>query len=302
MDMKIVFLGNHTVGVKTLQAISETEEVAGVMAHPPDEEDGVKYQSVYKFACRRGWPVIRARAKDPTAARFIEMAKPDLLWITDYRFLIPLSLIGLAPQGVINLHPSLLPKYRGRASVNWAILNGEEELGLSAHFVDEGMDTGPIIEQYRFELREDQDVGDALEILYPLYQNITRQVLGRFHSNSISTYPQDHRLASVFPARKPEEGVIDWRKPARGIRDLIRAVTHPYPGAFTYWEKRKILIWKACLDSVSRKGLPGQVVSAGPESQLCGACGEGTLRILDYNPATLAGKATKLRVGDCLGC
>jgi methionyl-tRNA formyltransferase len=300
--MRVVFLGNHTVGVKTLQAISETEEVAGVVAHPPDEEDGVKYGSVYEFASRRGWPVIRARGKDPAAASFIKMAQPDLLWITDYRFLIPLSLIALAPKGVINLHPSLLPKYRGRAPVNWAILNGEKELGISAHFVDEGMDTGPIIEQYRFELREDQDVSDALEILYPLYQTITRQVLGCFHSNSISTHPQDHRLASVFPARKPEEGFIDWRKPASRIRDLIRAVTHPYPGAFTYWKKRKILIWKACLDSVPNKGSPGQIVSAGPESQLNVACGEGTLRILEYNPAILNGKAMTLRLGDCLEC
>ena len=301
--MRVVFLGNHTVGVKTLQAISETEEVAGVVAHPPDEEDGVKYGSVYEFACRRGWPVIRARGKDPAAARFIEMAKPDLLWITDYRFLIPLSLIALAPKGVINLHPSLLPKYRGRAPVNWAILNGEKELGLSAHFVDEGMDTGPIIEQYRFELREDQDVGDALEILYPLYQTITRQVLGCFHSNSpISTHPQDPRLASVFPARRPEEGFIEWKEPARRIRDLIRAVTHPYPGAFTYLKKRKIFIWKACLDPVPSKGSPGQIVSAGPESQPCVACGEGTLRILECDPAIPTGKAMALRVGDCFEC
>ena len=299
--MRILFLGNHTLGVKTLATLSGRATVAGVVAHPPDAEDGVRYESVYQFASRRGWPVIRGRGKDEAVAQFINMAKPDFLWITDYRFLIPSSVIALAAKGAVNLHPSLLPRYRGRAPINWAILNGERELGLTAHFVDEGMDTGPIIAQYRFALSEDQDAGDALEILYPLYQRITREVLGHLHSASVPSRLQDHRLASVFPARKPGDGLIDWKQPAKKIRDLIRAVAHPYPGAFTFWGTRKVILWKACLEREDAKAPPGQVLSVGLDSQFCVACSEGAIRVLKHTQMGADGKVWAPQSGDLLG-
>jgi methionyl-tRNA formyltransferase len=171
--MRVLFLGNHTVGVRVLEAISEVAEVAGVVAHPSDPEDGVRYESVYQFAVGRNWPVIRGRAHEATTHAFIEQARPDLLWITDYRYLLGKSTLDVAPLGAVNLHPSLLPKYRGRASINWALLHGETRLGLTAHFVDDGMDTGDLIAQMEYTITEDQDVGDCLRILYPLYGRLT---------------------------------------------------------------------------------------------------------------------------------
>ena len=278
--MRVVFLGNHTVGVKALEVIGRTQEIVGVVAHPPDPEDGVKYLSVYDFAVQERWDVIRSSGKDLNLGSFIIKAKPDLLWITDYRYLLPSSLINLAPLGAINLHPSLLPKYRGRAPINWAILNGETELGVTAHFVDEGMDTGNIIEQIRFELFEEQDVGDALQIMYPIYQKLTRLVLGYLDSRQIPEKPQNHSQSTTFPQRKPQDGLIDWHQPASHIRNLIRALAKPYPGAFTYLGKQKLTIWKASLDFSSYQARLGQVISVGPEEQFCVACGEGILRVL----------------------
>src|SRR5262245_39304488 len=133
--MRVLFLGNHTVGTKTLAAIAETETVVGVVAHPEDPEDGVRYESVYGLALSRGWKVLRGGGKDTKVDEFIRQAKPDLLWITDFRYLLPAPLLNIAPLGVVNLHPSLLPKYRGRAPINWAILKGETTLGLTAHYV-----------------------------------------------------------------------------------------------------------------------------------------------------------------------
>lgn len=276
--MKVVFLGNHTVGVRALEAISESEEIVGVVAHPPDEEDGVRYLSVYDFAVRRGWKVIRSKGKDAALKRFIMAAKPDLLWITDYRYLLPFSLLSMAPLGVVNLHPSLLPKYRGRAPINWAILHGETTLGLTAHFVDEGMDTGDIIEQISFELKPEQDVAHALEILYPLYSKLTDRVLKYFRSGKVPRKPQDHTQATVFPRRRPKDGLIDWKQSNRSICNLVRAVASPYPGGFTVIDSCKIRVWKASLSPLptSISPVPGMILHRAADGVHV-QCGDGVL-------------------------
>lgn len=276
--MRVVFLGNHTVGIKALEAIGETEEVAGVIAHPHDPEDGARYLSVYEFALQRGWNVIRGTGKDPATENFVIAAQPDLLWVTDYRYLLPPSLLSIAPLGAVNLHPSLLPKYRGRAPINWAILNGETILGLTAHFIDEGMDTGDIIAQESFELKEDQDVGDALEILYPLYSALTRRVLTYFRTGQIPRTKQDHRQATTYPRRRPEDGLIDWHKTAKEVLCLIRAVAPPYPGAFTYLNGKRLFIYKAKRNNEPhRYGNPGRIL---PNGEIC--CSEGTILPIRY--------------------
>jgi methionyl-tRNA formyltransferase len=275
--MRVVFLGNHTVGVRALQAISESAEVAGVIAHPPDPEDGVRYESVGSFAQRNGWNWIRGKAKTHEVHSFIEKAKPDLLWITDFRYLLPPEITALTPLGAVNLHPSLLPQYRGRASINWAIINGERTLGLTAHFIDEGMDAGDIIEQVSYDIGDDQDVGDCFDILYPLYASITRKVLAYFESGRVPRRAQDHSRSTSFPRRRPEDGLIDWTQSARSISNLIRAVALPYPGAFTTLNGQSVTIWKARIASETAWTCePGRVIAEhelGPLVQ----CGQGTL-------------------------
>lgn len=278
--MRIAFLGNHTVGVRALQAISETAEVAGVVAHPSDPEDGVRYESVFHCAEDHSWNAIRGTGKDPRTLEFISEAKPDLLWITDFRYLIPAAMVALAPLGAVNLHPSLLPAYRGRASINWAILNGETKLGLTGHFVDEGADTGDIIAQISYEVSEDQDVGDCLNLLYPLYESMTRRILGYFQSGRVPRTPQDHTRATVFPRRRPEDGAIDWKQPARWICNLVRAVAAPYPGAFTTFKGKKITVWKARVASAAASSSPpGQVVDVS-QREILVQCAEGVLGLV----------------------
>jgi methionyl-tRNA formyltransferase len=275
--MKVVFMGNHTVGVRTLEALHAAAQVVGVVAHPLDPEDGVRYESVFCFAVERGWNVTRGKANDPGIKTFVSNAKADLIWITDYRYLLPTAVLTLAPLGAVNLHPSLLPKYRGRASINWAILKGETRLGLTAHFVDHGMDTGDIIEQTSFELRDNQDVGDCLEILYPLYTKITRQVLEYFYADKVPRRPQDHSQASEFSRRRPEDGAINWNEPAHKIRDLIRAVAYPYPGAFTTLNGTKLVVWKAVVaPTMSPSSEAGCVLRTGQDG-ITVQCGQGSL-------------------------
>lgn len=243
--LRVLFLGNHTVGVRALRVIAREASLVGIVAHPTDPEDGVRYESVFNEARRLNLPVIRAAGKAPELAAFIRTHAPDLLWITDYRYLLQREILALAALGAVNLHPSLLPAYRGRASINWAILKGEQRLGLSAHFVDEGMDTGDVIAQHAYHLEQTEDVGDALNRLYPLYESITAEVLAGLAKGNLIRRTQNVAQASAFPRRTPEDGRIDWRKPAREIWNLVRAVAAPYPGAFSAREDGSVVrLWK----------------------------------------------------------
>ncbi len=291
--MRVAFLGNHTVGVRALEAIAETEQVVGVVAHPADHEDGVRYLSVHDAAVAHGWPVLRATGKDPALLPFLETVLPDLLWATDYRYLLPPDVLALPPLGAVNLHPSLLPRYRGRAPINWAILEGEQTLGLTAHFVDEGLDTGDVIVQRSFELGPDEDVGNALEKLYPLYVEVTREVLDAFRAGDVPRRRQDHALATVFAARHPDDGLIRWSEPADRLRNLVRAVAHPYPGAFTSVEGRRLTIWsaRALPGNGARPGTVVAIEEDGPVVQ----CGSGRLLLTEIE------SDARLREGALLG-
>jgi methionyl-tRNA formyltransferase len=295
--VRVLFFGNHTVGVEALTALSQTEDVVGVIAHPVDPEDGVRYRSVYGFARERGWNVIRSTGRDSGLEEFVAEAAPDLVWITDYRYILPPSIISMPRRGAVNLHPSLLPKYRGRAPINWAIIHGETRLGLTAHFVDEGVDSGDIIEQASFDLAPEQDVGDAFEALYPLYRNLTRRVLDSFRAGAPPRMPQDHRLATTFPRRKPEDGRINWAEPKRAVWNLIRAVAFPYPGAYTMAAGEKLTIWKArdSAHSLNPGPTPGTVIDVSGEG-IHVTCGDGVLQLTKVECGS-GGDGVNLRTG-----
>ncbi|MEO6245175.1 MAG: formyltransferase family protein [Opitutaceae bacterium] len=286
MKLKICFLGNHTVGIRALRVLRREADLVAVVAHPDDPEDGVRYLSVFDEARRMGVPSIRATGKCPELAQLIAAAQPDLIWITDYRYLIPGSVLTMAKLGAVNLHPSLLPKYRGRAPLNWAILKGESRLGLTAHFVDEGADTGDIISQCAFSLFPHQDVGDALNLLYPLYEAMTTEVLAAFTARAVARHPQNGKLASVFPRRTPEDGLIDWSETAREVWNLIRAVAAPYPGAFSPWSEGVLRVWKAEAITAfpsSRRPKPGEILSVNAdESKVVVACLDAAIVLSKY--------------------
>lgn len=276
--MKVAFLGNHTVGVRTLAAIAESEDVVAVVAHPPDPEDGVRYESVHDVAAGHTWDVRRLAGRDPKLVPFLRERAPDLLFVADYRYLLPGAVFAAAPFGAVNLHPSLLPRYRGRAPLNWAILEGERTLGLTAHFVDEGADSGDVIAQRSFDLTEEEDVGDALEKLYPLYEELTREVLACFRAGRVPRTPQNVAGTRVYPARSAEDGRIDWTRPTEQVRDLVRAVARPYPGAFSALDGRRLLVWRA--RTTRATGRPGEVVGVEDGSPVV-ACGRGGIVLLE---------------------
>jgi methionyl-tRNA formyltransferase len=304
--MRVVFMGNHTVGVRTLATLCRSCEVTGVVAHPPDVEDAVRYESVYDFATRQGLSVKRLRPTDDHFQSFVRAARPDLIWLTDYRYIVPRDILVMARLGAINLHPGLLPKYRGRAPLNWAIINGETRLGLTAHFVSEDVDAGDIVAQESFDLAPSEDVGDALEKLYPMYENITAQVLGAFEGGTIQRTPQANGVRKVHPPRRPEDGWIDWRRRASDIGNLVRGVTRPYPGAFGFVGERRVTFWKCAVEQRPVDAAPGTILEIAGDGSFRIACGSDVLIALDYSvesagsvenagPVEHAGDACKLR-------
>jgi methionyl-tRNA formyltransferase len=282
--MRVFFFGNHDVGIATFQTLTQRADVVGVVAHPINHEEGVKYASLFDIASKKNIKVMRGKGKDISVIQFVRECNPDLIWVADYRYILPTEIISITKFGAINLHPSLLPKYRGRASINWAIINGETEIGLTAHFIDEGVDTGDIITQLSIELDSDHDVGDALIALIPQYQKITMDVLDFFASGAVPRRVQDNKNTSLFSARKPEDGRIDWYKSARSILNLIRAVTHPYPGAFCESHYGKIYIWKARIADSTGVTItqPGTIIECNAKNSAKIQCGDGLLEIIDW--------------------
>lgn len=282
--MRAVFLGNHTVGVTVMRVLAELDVLAGVAAHPEDPEDGVRYLSVHSEALKLKVPTLRARGTDPALEQFVSACLPDVLVVADYRYLLPQSVLRCARHGGINFHPSLLPAYRGRAPINWAILHGETELGLSVHRIDAGMDTGDILAQSRFSLREDEDVGDALRKLYPLYAALTRETMAALQGGTLRGQPQDHGQATTYPQRRPEDGCLDLAAPAKNALNLVRAVARPYPGAFAWCGGQKVLFWKAAVAATQplpKPVAPG-VITLASANQFVVQCGQGSLQVLEW--------------------
>lgn len=278
MKLKVVFLGNHTVGVQVVDVLNRRGCLSGVVAHPEDPEDGLRYLSVYEYAQQLNIPAVRASPKMPILLDFINEIKPDLIWVTDYRYLLPTEIFSKATFGAINLHPSLLPKYRGRASLNWAMIHGEKEVGLTAHFIDEGVDTGDIIKQLPLVVHENDHIGDVLNNLYPVYQKLTEEVIDMFISGSVSRQKQSPDQGSIYPGRKPGEGLIDFTKSTIDVLNFIRALSKPYPGAFLEYCGKKIIIWK--VEKTEEKFLSLGIQEK--DRQIFLQCKDGALRVTEY--------------------
>jgi methionyl-tRNA formyltransferase len=281
-ELEVLFFGGRTPGRLVLETIDDAVKVVGVVTNPTEDDRSHEAGEAHRWAEERGLPTTQARPGSPEFSSFVHSLDPDLLWITDYTSILPEEVLDLAEEGAVNLHPSLLPAYRGRAPVNWAIINAETELGLTAHFAEPSVDEGNIIHQERFPLNEDEDVADALDKLYDLYPTVAETVLGYFQAGDVPRKSQDEEEASRFGRRTPEDGAIDWDKPAEQIHNLIRAVTDPYPGAFTDLDGHRLRIWEAEVHDKSSTRPAGEILSI-DDGTILVSCGEDALRVVDYD-------------------
>ncbi|HET7583471.1 MAG TPA: formyltransferase [Gemmatimonadaceae bacterium] len=256
-------------------------QVAAVYTHADDPHEARWFPSVAALAAARGIPVtVEADLSAPHELERLRGHAPDLLLSFYYRRLLPEDVLALPSLGAFNMHGSLLPAYRGRAPVNWAVLRGETRTGATLHVMVPRADAGDIVDQ------ESVPIGpnDPARVVQARVRDAAVRVLDRQLANLLAgTAPrraQDPAAASTFGRRRPDDGAFSWAQPAREIHDLVRAVSHPYPGARTMVDTELLYVWETRVGEPAAPGTaPGTARLAGREMQV--ACGDGTwLRVL----------------------
>ena len=278
---RCVLFAYHEMGHACLEAlIALGAPVAALFSHrdAPDEE--IWWRSCADLARANSVPVYLPDKIGAEEISQVAAQQPAIIYSFYYRNLLPAELIALAPLGAYNLHGSLLPKYRGRAPVNWMLANGEREAGATLHHMVERADAGDIVAQCAVAITD----GDTALTLYrkivPLGADLIRQYHPLIASGAAPCRAQDLTQGSYFGGRRPEDGRIDWNWPARRIFNLVRAVTHPYPGAFGFLNGRKVYVWSAKIAMESGiRGRAGEIIAERADGALEVAAGDGSVLV-----------------------
>lgn len=278
---RCVLFAYHEMGHACLEALLELgAPVAALFSHRDGPGEEIWWHSCAELARVHAIPVFLPERIGAEEIAQTAALKPAIIYSFYYRNLLPAELLALAPLGAYNLHGSLLPRYRGRAPVNWMIANGEREAGATLHHMVARADAGDIVAQCAVEITDD----DTALTLYRKIVPAGAELIRRFHpliaQGVAPRRAQDLRQGSYFGRRRPEDGQIDWRWPARRIFNLVRAVTHPYPGAFGFFGGRKVYVWEARIATESGvRGAPGEVIAVHDGGAVEVAAGEGSVML-----------------------
>ncbi len=245
--MKAVVFAYHNMGLAGLRSLVRCGyEILTVFSHEDDPSENCWFGSVKAWAEERGIPVLcPTDVAGPEWAEKIARLGPDMIFSFYYRHMIPEAILGIPPTGAYNLHGSLLPAYRGRCPVNWVLIHGESRTGVTLHHMVKKADAGDIVGQRVVLIDERETARSLYGKLCEAAEILLGQLLPLMAEGTAPRIPQDISRGSYFGGRRPEDGRIDWRWDARRIYNLIRAVTDPYPGAFSLLPdgSRMILWW-----------------------------------------------------------
>lgn len=287
--MKIVFMGTPEFAVPSLKAVVEAgHEVCGVFTQPDKPKNrGMKLQMppVKEFAIAHGIPVFQPlKMRDGEALSILKELSPELIVVAAYGKILPNDILALPPKGCINVHSSLLPKYRGSAPINWAILNGEKETGVSIQYMAEGVDTGDVIASVSTLISNEENAQELYDRLALLGADLLKVAMSEIELGTVRRIPQDHAKASHAPMLSKELSPIDWSRSAHQIHDQVRGL-YPWPSAVTELDGIRCKILRTtvlCADSTGKD--PGTFIQADKRG-LKIACGEGTvIEILELQP------------------
>ena len=259
--MRVVYLGHNRRGITCLEALhSSPFEV--VYAVGLEGESGW-YSSILDTAKSLGIPCSAERQpNDETFLKKVRKLEPDLVVMCGYSKIVGKAFRQIPHHGCINLHASKLPFYRGAAPLNWALIKGEKEIGLSIYQVDGGIDTGPIIAQATFEVTPDMTIKEVLEKSLELYPPLLLEVCDQFAAGTITSHPQNLDEGSYFTKRYPRDGEFSWESSSdQEIYNLVRALTKPYPGAYFNYQGQRVYVWAASLEKRNYRGVPGRVAT-----------------------------------------
>ncbi|OHE73678.1 MAG: hypothetical protein A2007_00350 [Verrucomicrobia bacterium GWC2_42_7] len=286
----ILFFGYSEVGYACLEyLLGRGANIVGVFTHIDNPNENHWFRSVPDLALSRNLKTFTPDSlKETSIQETIRDLKPDIILSCYYRNMVPLQILEIPRLGAFNMHGSLLPKYRGRAPINWAILNGEKETGATLHVMVAKADAGDIIDQKSFPIEKtDTALLVTKKMCDAAVAILDRSLLNLIEGKAIRIKQNDAE-ATYYSGRKPEDGRIDWQWPADRIYNLIRAVTKPFPGAFADFENGRLLVWGATPPSsvpslvptqCDEKPVPGTILSENP---LLIQTGTGCLEITDF--------------------
>ena len=277
--MKAVVLAYHNIGCVGIESLLRNGfEIAAVFTHKDDPNETVWFDSVAELAASKGIPVFAPDdINHPMWVQKIKSLKPDIMFSFYYRNMIKKPLLEIPPAGCLNLHGSLLPAYRGRCPINWVIVNGETETGVTLHYMTPRPDDGDIVAQKTILISNDETAKSLHLKSAQASAAMLDEILPLIKKGKAPRSPQDDSKASYFGGRKPADGDIDWNASAAEIRNLVRAMTRPYPGAFSFLADTKCFIWAVTeMPNGGQQSIPGTILSTDP---LIVACGKGAVRV-----------------------
>ena len=286
--MRIVFMGTPEFSVPSLEGLLKSQDdVVGIVTQP-DRPKGRGQQlsasPVKMVAQREGLPLLQpTKMKDPDFIAELSAWKPEVIAVAAFGRILPPVILSLPARGCINVHGSLLPKYRGAGPIQWALINGETETGITTMLMDEGMDTGAMLLQESLLIRPDDTAGSLSPRLAELGARLLVQTFAQLKAGTLMPRPQDHGRATMAPLLKKEDGLIDWAMPAASIANRIRGLT-PWPGAYTFLKADRWTIWRASAITEAATASPGRIVAVGKDG-IHVATGDGVLAIHELQAA-----------------
>ena len=276
-----MFIGSKRMGLRCVTAMqaSGAADVAVIVTFDDRADSRTVFKELHCFGEARRIPVSVVHTHDGllTAVRAVE---PQLAIVCGWYSMISAQARAMAPRGFIGVHNSLLPRYRGAAPLVWALMHGEREVGLSMYTLTDGMDDGDVWAQTSTTVAPDEYIGTVLERLEDGCERMIRDVYPRIFDGTVTPSPQDAMQATYGTIRTPAHGRIDWREPAENVWRSIRAQSRPYPGAFTTYDDRRLVVWRAHLFPSPYYGRAGELVR-GPQGEMLVICRDQRAVVLD---------------------
>lgn len=300
---RILFFGYSEVGYTCLDLLlSRGDNVVALITHEDNPNEKIWFKTPAVAARERGLPVFTPESvNNPEWREKIAALAPDLILSVYYRHMIGTKILALPRLGAWNIHGSLLPQYRGRAPINWAVLHGEPRIGMTLHRMVKSADAGAVVDSEGVDIGPRDTAEQAFRKVLPCARVLLARQVDALLAGTAKETPQDESRATYFGGRTPEDGRIDWRQTSVQIFNLVRAVTDPYPGAFTEVDASRLMIWwaePASPATQGRRGSPGEILSVNP---LVVATADGAIELTRADWRLAPGAAAPvLRVGQIL--
>jgi len=285
-------MGTPEFAVPSLEALIQSGyEVVGVVTQP-DRPKGrgqtVVASPIKQLAQAHGIPVLQPqKMKSPELVQALAAWRPDVIVVTAFGRILPKSILDLPPGGCVNVHGSLLPRYRGAAPIQWALINGDVETGITTMLMDEGMDTGAILLQRATPIEPDDTAAELGKRLAKVGGDLLVETLEGLANKTITPQEQDHQKATNAPLLTKTDGLINWAQPARDIVNRIRGLS-PWPGCYTYLQDQRLAIWKAKEEirayEPKTELAPGTILEAN-KNEIRVQTGDGVLSVTEVQPA-----------------